>query len=85
MPSRLLGITTWLLVQSCQPPVCRHQAGKHGQRGLECQGSALEMTEPGQRYSQIKVARGKEMLQSDGDQRLLGGLFISPLSQLGDG
>jgi hypothetical protein len=38
------------------------------------------MAEAGQRYSQIKVSQRKEMMQSDGVERLLGSLLVAPLA-----
>jgi hypothetical protein len=61
--------------------MCGKKAGQHAGSGFKGNNSAFAMPQPRQRYSEVKMSQGQEMLKSHGQQRLLSGFFIAPLAQ----
>src|SRR5215831_13858845 len=81
VPGGLFPAAFRMVVQRRQPAMRRQQSGRHAERSLESQNRALPVSQTRQGYSQIEMSKGKEMLQADGNQGLLGGLFIPTLAQ----
>ena len=79
MAGRFFAAAFGMVVERSQPAVSGQQARHHTEGSLESQNRALTMTKPSQCDSEIKVPQREEVLQTNRNQRLFGGVFVAAL------
>jgi hypothetical protein len=81
VPDGFVEISAGLAVQRGQPAMRGDQARKHAEASLKCEHGTLTVTQSSQGDAEIEMAQREKMLQPNGQQCLLGSLFVSALSQ----